>query len=68
MKEASDLMSKMTNMPGMKNMEQIFSKMGVPIGKNNKFKMNAIQSNLKQNIRISKQRERMLVKLEQRKK
>ena len=60
-------MSKMTNMPGMKNMEQIFSKMGVPMGKNSKMKMNSIQSNLKKNIRMSKQRERMLAKLEQRK-
>jgi hypothetical protein len=66
MQEASDLMSKMTNMPGMKNMEQIFSQMGVPMGKNSKMKMNSIQSNLKKNIRMSKQRERMLAKLEQR--
>lgn len=66
MQEASDLMNKMTNMPGMKNMEKIFSKMGVPMGKNSKINVNAFQSNMKRNIRQTKQRERMLAKLEQR--
>ena len=66
MQEASDLMKKMTNMPGMKNMEKMFSKMGVPIGKNSKINVNAFQSRMKSNIRQSKQRERMLAKLEKR--
>jgi len=68
MKEASELMTKMTNMPGMKNMEKVFSKMGIPMGKNSKINMNAFQSNMRQNIRQSKQKERMLAKLEQRRK
>ena len=48
-------MKKMTNIPGMKNMEKMFSKMGVPIGKNNKTNVNAFQSRMKSNIRQSKQ-------------
>ena len=30
MQEASDLMEKMKNMPGMKNMDKILSQMGLP--------------------------------------
>ena len=69
MKEASELMEKMKSMPGMKNMNQILSKMGLPMGgKNQKVSMNAFQSHMKQNMKKASQRERMLRKLEQRKK
>lgn len=63
MKEASDLMEKMKNMPGMGGMDQILSKMGVPTGKN-KINFSAMQSKMKTNIKQASQRERMLKKLE----
>ncbi len=66
MKEASDLMEKMKKMPGMGGMDKILSKMGVPGGKNINF--NAMQSKMKSNIRAATQRERMLKKLEERRK
>ena len=69
MKEASELMEKMKSMPGMKNMDNILSKMGLPVGgKNGKVNMNAFQSHMKRNIRHATQKERMLRKLEERKK
>ena len=67
MEEASDLMKKMKSMPGVKNMEQIFSKMGMPTGKNSKVNFNAMQSNLQRNIKLSKQKEKLRAKLEKRK-
>ena len=66
MQEAADLMEKMKSMPGMKNMNKIFSKMGIPMGKNQKMSANAMQARLNQNIKMSSQKERMLRKLEQR--
>ena len=64
MKEASELMEKMKNMPGMGGMDQILSKMGVPTGKN-KINFGAMQSRMKTNIKQATQRERMLKKLEE---
>ena len=55
MQEASELMEKMKNMPGMKNMDKILEKMGLPTGgKNTKMNMNAFQSHMKSNIGKSK--------------
>ena len=66
MQEAAELMEKMKSMPGMKNMNKIFSKMGVPMGKNQKVSASAMQANLKKNMRNANQKERMLRKLEER--
>ena len=69
MEEASELMEKMKNMPGMKNMDKILGKMGLPTGgKNSKVSMGAFQSQMRTNIGKAKQKERMLKKLEERKK
>ena len=69
MKEASELMEKMQSMPGMKNMDNILSKMGLPVGaKGGKVNMNAFQSHMKRNIKKATQRERMLRKLEENRK
>jgi len=69
MEEASELMEKMKNMPGMKNMDKILGKMGLPTGgKNSKVSMGAFQSQMRANIGRAKQKERMLKKLEERKK
>ena len=66
MKEASELMTKMKSMPGMKNMNSMLGKMGIPMGKNANINMNAFQSHMKTNIRKATQKERMLKKLEER--
>ena len=73
MEEASQLMGKMKNIPGVKNMEALLKKMGMgdpggmgAMGKQ-KINLNAMQANLNRNIRGAKQRERMLAKLQQRK-
>ena len=66
MKEASELMEKMGDIPGMKNMEKVFKNMGIPIGKNSKINMKSMQSNMQRNIRQSTQKERMLEKLKKR--
>ena len=70
MKEANDLVEKMKNTPGMKNMESMLSKMGLGgMGgaKGGKVNMNLFQSMMKQNIKKSSQRDRMLQKLKERK-
>tara|TARA_B100001142_G_scaffold54601_1_gene52989 strand:+ start:9343 stop:10563 length:1221 start_codon:yes stop_codon:yes gene_type:complete len=69
MEEASEIMKKMKNMPGMKNMEQMFKNFGMkPPAGQGKMNISAMQSTLNRNIKISKQKERMRAKLEQRKK
>lgn len=68
MKEASSMMSEMHKMPGMNNIKSMMQQFGLPTGKSNKFNMNAFQSHMNSNIKHSKQRERMLKKLEERKK
>jgi hypothetical protein len=67
MKEASSMMGEMHKMPGMNNIKSMLQQFGLPTGKG-KFNMNAFQSHMNQNIKGSQQRERMLKKLEQRKK
>jgi hypothetical protein len=65
MKEASELVDKMKNTPGMKNMESMLKKMGMG-GKNSKVNMNLFQSMMKQNVKKSSQKDRMLAKLKER--
>ena len=68
MKEASELLGKMKNTPGMKDMEKMLSKMGMGGmgGKGGKPNMNLFQSMMKSNMNKSRQKERMLNKLRQR--
>jgi hypothetical protein len=65
MKEASDIMDKMKNMPGMKNMDKMLKKMGMNMG-GGKVNMNAMKSSMNMNLKKTAQRDRMLKKLEQR--
>ena len=72
MQEASDLLSKMKNMPGMNNLTDMLNKMGMAnMGGNMKGnaggKMNfgAMQSQLQKNMKMSKMKERMQEKLSQ---
>ena len=66
MKEANELVEKMKNTPGMKDMEKMLGKMGMG-GKGGKVNMNMFQSMMQSNIKKSSQKERMVNKLNQRK-
>jgi len=63
--EASEMMNKMKDIPGMKNIQSMLGKMGIPGvgGKNSKVNMNAFQSHMQSTMRQSKMRERMQSKL-----
>jgi hypothetical protein len=68
LQEAGDLMAKMKNMPGMDNMQNILSKMGIPGlgGKGAKMNFSAMQSALNQNIKTAQTKDRMRAKLAKR--
>ena len=48
-KEATELITKMNKMPGMKEMNQMLGQMGLPT--NNKMNMGAFQSQMAQNMK-----------------
>jgi hypothetical protein len=62
MQEASDLLKKMKDIPGMGNFENIFKNMA----KGGKADVNAMQSQLSRNMATAKTKERMLSKLKER--
>ena len=64
MEEASQLMQKLNNVPGMKNMQKMFGEMGLPM--NGKLNMNDMQAQMKNNIGKAKTKERLRRKLEAR--
>ena len=68
MEEAQTMMEQMKGMPGMKNLSKMMGKNGFPdLGKmGNMPSMNAMQSHLKNNMRMAKQKERMASKLRER--
>jgi hypothetical protein len=73
LKEASEIMQKMKNMPGMGNLQNMMSKMGMPGaaaaaaaaggGGGGKVNMNAMQSNLDRNLKAALNKERLRAKL-----
>lgn len=66
--EATDMMNKMKNMPGMDNIQSMLGKMGIPgMGGRNGGKMNmaAMEAQLNRNMKAAKMRERMKSKVEQ---
>lgn len=77
MEESKELLNKMKNMPGMDNIEKMFSKMGGAgglggmmanmMGAAGKGKVNvgAMESALNKNLKMAKMRERMKAKVEQ---
>jgi hypothetical protein len=73
MQEASELLSKMKNMPGMNNLTDMLNKMGMGnMGGGNmkgnaggKMNFGAMQSQLQRNMKMSKMKERMQEKLAQ---
>jgi hypothetical protein len=70
-KETTEMMSRMKDMPGMGNIHKMMREMGVnmPIpggGKNTKVNMGAFQAHMNTNLRNAQMKERMRQKLEQR--
>ena len=67
LEEATNLVDKMKNMPGMNDMQNLFSKMGMPgmkgMGKG-KMDMGSLQKHMEQNLRNAKMKERMRTKLQ----
>jgi len=65
LEEASELMNKMKNMPGMGNLEGMLNKMGMPgMPGGGKVNMNAFNQHMQQNMKHAKMRERMKSKLD----
>lgn len=62
LEEASDIMKKMKDMPGLGNLKDMFSKMGMNIPKG-KMDLNAMKNNIDRNMKNAKQKERMQEKL-----
>lgn len=55
--EASELMKKMKDMPGMENIQEMFSKMG--LGGKGKINHGAMQTSIDRNLKMARQKERM---------
>lgn len=66
--EAGELMKKLENMPGMKNMKKMMSQMGLPTGGGGKLDMGAMKGLMQRNMGKTKLKERLRKKLEHRKK
>jgi hypothetical protein len=66
MEDAKNMVDNMKNMPGMENIQSMLSKMNMG-GNKGKLNMNNLKSHLEQNIKISKQKERMMQKLNENK-
>jgi hypothetical protein len=63
MSEGMDLLNKMQTMPGMGDMQKMFSQMGIPgLGKGGKMNMGAMEAQLNKNMKAAKMRERMQAK------
>lgn len=65
MSEGMDLLNKMQSMPGMDNMQKMFSQMGIPgLGKGGKLNMGAMEAQMNKNMKSAKMRERMKSKVD----
>jgi hypothetical protein len=65
MSEGMDLLNKMQSMPGMGDMQKMFSQMGIPgLGKGAKMNMGAMEAQMNKSMKAAKMKERMQVKAE----
>ena len=65
MEEGMELLNKMKNMPGMGDMQKMFSQMGIPgLGKGAKINMGAMEAQLNRNMKTAKIKERIRAKAE----
>jgi hypothetical protein len=68
LEEATEMMKKMKDMPGMGDIQSMLNKMGINTGKTSgKVNMNAMQSNLAQKLQKAKNNERILKRMNERK-
>jgi len=71
--EASEIMNKMKNMPGMGNIQEMLSKIGMQmpnmegLGRNAKMDISGMENKLKQMTKMAQMKERMQKKAEQKK-
>lgn len=66
--EATEMMGKMQNLPGMDKMSDIFNKLNMPnMGGNGKFNKGAFDSMMQNNLKKAKTKERMKAKLDDKK-
>jgi hypothetical protein len=64
MAEGMELLEKMKSVPGMGDMQQLFSQMGIPgLGKGAKLNMGAMEAQLNRNMKTAQMKERMKSKL-----
>jgi hypothetical protein len=64
MAEATEIMNKMKDMPGMDNIQSMLNKMGMGGGAGGKMNMGAMKSQLGKNMKMAKMKERMRAKVE----
>jgi urease gamma subunit len=65
MQEGMELLNKMKDMPGMADMQKMFTQMGIPgLGKGAKINMGAMEAQLNRNMKNAKMKERMRSKAE----
>lgn len=58
--ESVELLNKMKGMPGMENMKDMFSKLGIPgLGKGAKINTTAMEAQLNKNLKMAQMKERM---------
>jgi hypothetical protein len=63
MSEGMDLLNKMQSMPGMGDMQKMFSQMGIPgLGKGSKMNMGAMEAQMNKSMKAAKMKERMQAK------
>lgn len=66
--EGVDMLNKMKSMPGMENMQEMFSKLGIPgLGKGAKLNTGAMEAQMNKNLKLAQMKERMKMKAEQKK-
>ena len=66
LQEATEIIKKMKDIPGMGDMKDLLSKMGMPGGgKNSKINMGAFQSHMDKQMKMAKMKERMKKKSQQ---
>jgi hypothetical protein len=63
LQEATELLNKMKDMPGMENIQAMLKQMGLG-GRNTKVNMGAMEANLKQQVKAAQMKERMRAKVE----
>jgi hypothetical protein len=65
MEEGVELLNKMKNMPGMGDIQKMFSQMGIPgLGKGAKINMGAMEAQLNKNMKNAKMKERLRARAE----